>query len=67
MSVSSKLKNKSSQYTNTFLHLKFLLQMPSRRGSAAMGHFSVSIFFGQVDNKESKKNIVASQYISLAT
>ena len=39
----------------------------SRGESAALGHFSVSIFFGQVENKEFKKKfIVASQYNSLA-
>ena len=38
----------------------------SRGESAALDHFSVFIFFGQVDIKESKTNIVASQYNSLA-
>ena len=38
----------------------------SLRESAALGHFSVSIFFGQVHNKVSKRNIVISQYNSLA-
>ena len=36
-----------------------------RGESAALGNFSISIFFGQVDNEVSK-NIVASQYNSLA-
>ena len=42
------------------------VKIQSRGESAALGHFSVSIFFGQVDNRESKKNIVASQCNSSA-
>ena len=34
------------------------MQITGRGESAALGHFSVSIFFGQVDNKELKTNIV---------
>ena len=45
---------------------KFVLPTLSRGESAALVHFSVYIFFGKVDNKESKTNIVASQYNSLA-
>ena len=45
----------------------FIIFISSRGESAALGHFSVYIFFGQVDNKESKtKYSVASQYNSLA-
>ena len=49
-----------------FQNCKKLVQNFIRRGeSAALGHFLVSVLFGQVD-KESKTNIVASQYNSLA-
>ena len=44
----------------------YVMDIYIRGESAALGHFSVSIFFGQADNKDSKKNIVASQYNSLA-
>ena len=37
-----------------------------REESTALSHLSFSIIFGQLDNPESKKKIVASQYNSMA-
>ena len=43
-------------YLYLFLREYFPIFSHSYRGeSAALGHFTVFIFFGQVDNKESKK------------
>ena len=42
-------------YVNDTIYIHY------RGQSAALGRFSVSISFGQVDNEESKKNIIASQ------
>ena len=39
----------------------FIEKSVSREESAALGHFSVSIFFGQVDNEDSK-----NKYSSIA-